>query len=185
MPKIISSEGFVNTGYLYKEGVVGVKPPALPMKLTLDIKTKPNPYIILWINPNRFEMNFSKKVTPQRVRNGYVIQHAFDELEQMSCNCFTASMYTNMGLTGFPNTSAAYDQFEKMIAFFRNNGANFDTKYTKVINTVGRVKILYDGVEYTGCFDELGYTFSDESPFTIEYNWRYTVASTLDTNLYA
>ena len=181
--------GYENTNYTAVSGIAGIKVPYLPMSIHLKINQAPPPLYLL-INPNSMSVGSTKKVTPQKVRanqvtTGYVVQHAFDELEVMNVSGITAMMYhPSLGLTAkSAKTTIGYDQWAKLLALFRNNGVNFNSK-EDVIASVGRVAILYDGIEYRGSFDDFSWSTTSESPFNYTFSWTFTVSEKIDSNIY-
>jgi len=185
---LISSKGFENTGYYVFDGITGVKTPVLPMVLSLIIKNAPPPLTLL-INPNSMSMTFAKKVNHEKTRadsftSGYVIQYAKDELDVMQANGITAMMY-NGGLCTSNNMSQSYDHFLKLLAYFENNGINYDDKFTTIPLSVGRVMISYDDVNYYGCFDDFNWKQTAAEPFNFTFSWNFTISSTIDTNSYS
>jgi len=187
---ILNSVGYENVDNLASLGVIGAKNPRLKMILTLDISTPPPP-LVLFINPSSMGISATKKITPQRIRSnplnrGYSIQHAFDELDTMSVSGMTAMMYhPQFGLTTkHSRSTASYDQWAKILALFRNNGVNYNSKEDLVIDSVSGVSIYYDGVTYKGSFDELTWKYSDELPYNFEFTWLFTISETIDSNIY-
>jgi len=181
--------GYENTRYTSLNGITGVKVAYLPMSIILLINQAPPPLFLL-INPNSMSVASTKKVTPQRVRSnqvttGYVVQHAFDELETMSVSGVTAMMYhPTLGLsTASARFSAGYDQWAKLLAMFRNNGVNYNSR-EDTIASVGRVAIMYDGVEYRGSFDDLSWSTSSDTPFNYTFSWNFTISEKIDSNIY-
>lgn len=186
----LTSDGYANTGYSVKTALTGVTVPYLPMVIQLIIKTPPPPLYLL-INPQSMNMNFSKKITPSKTRantvnRGYIFQHHHDELDIMSCNGITAMGYsTTYGLTSSDmRNTASWDNWQKLLATFRNNGVNLNTRDQSIIDTVGRVAISYDRIVYYGSFDSLSWQHSQENPYHYTFNWSFTVTKTVDNNVY-
>jgi len=184
------SSGYSNTNYSDVEGLVGTKKPKLEMNIFLIIKNPPPP-LTLFINPSNLTLNFTNKINPQRVRSnpltgGYSVQHAHSELDLMSVTGLTAMMYyPTLGLTSkYSRYTAGYDQWQKLLAIFRNNGVNFNSKQDHIIDTVGRVGIYYDSVNYFGCFDDFSWKHTEEQPYNFEFNWSFTISKTDDANFY-
>jgi len=187
--RIITSKGFGNTNYFIFNGVTGVKTPVLPMSISLIINNAPPP-LILFINPTSFSHSMTKKVSPQKTRadsfsSGYVVQYAKDELDTMNVSGLTATMYSEKhGLCTTTTMSAAYDHFLKMLAYIDNNGVNFNDNFDQIIDSVGRVMILYDGICYYGCFDDFNYKQTSSEPFNFSFTWNFTISRISDSNTY-
>jgi len=129
----------------------------------------------------------SKKITFQKVRmnsinRGYIFQHHHDELDVMSVSGITAMAYhPTFGLTAdLEVNSVAYDNWQKLLATFRNNGVNYSKTQDGLIDSVGRVSIKFDGKDYRGAFDELVYTMSQETPFHSTFSWTFTISETIN-----
>ena len=186
---LITSQGFDNTNYYLFDGVTAVKTPVLPMSLSLFIKNPPPPLFLL-INPQSLALNFSKKVNPQKTRadsftSGYVIQFAKDELDTMTVSGVTATMFhATYGLCTTQHQNTGYDHFLKLLAYFDNNGCDYNDKYTTIIDSVGRVNISYDGVNYYGCFDDFSWKETSTEPFNFTFSWNFTISNQIDSNTY-
>lgn len=171
-------------------GLTGVKKPALSMMIRLLIDNSPPPLFLL-INPSNLDLNFASKITKNKVRRtyhyeiGYVFEYHHDELDTMNVSCSTALFYNSKyGLTNQNlKQTYAYDQFQKLLAIYRNNGRNFDKKYDELINSIGRVLIQYDNIQYIGSFDEFSFTETSENPFNYNLTWTFTISETKDLKL--
>ena len=189
MTTIITSQGFDNTNYYLFDGITSTKKPVLPMSLSLIIKNPPPPLFLL-INPQSLSLNYTKKVTPQKTRadsftSGYVIQFSKDELDVSQVSGVTATMFQkDYGICTSNDLSASYDHFLKLLAYFENNGCNFNDQYTTIIDSVGRVVIFYDQVNYYGCFDDFTWKVTASEPFNFTFSWNFTISKTIDTNIY-
>ena len=186
---IFTSKGFDDTNYYIFDGLTAVKTPVLPMSISLVIKNPPSPLFLL-INPQSLSKSYTKKINPQKTRadsftSGYVVQYAKDELDVQQANGVTATMFQkDYGLCSSNNLTASYDHFLKLLAYFENNGCNFNDKYTTIIDSVGRVMISYDGVNYYGCFDDFSWKATSTEPFNFTFSWNFTISKTMDSNLY-
>jgi len=191
---IISSKDFVNTNYSKYDcetrigtfnGITGVSKDLknyLPMVLSLRIKNAPSDLVLL-MNPNTLTHSLTKKITPAKTRadsfsSGYVVQFARDELDTLQASGVIAMMYDfNYGLCSTDILSESYDHFQKILAFYDNNGVNFNSKFFPIVDSVGRVVITYDGYEYSGCFDNFSYKQVANDPFNFTFSWDFTISS--------
>jgi len=172
--------------------ITGVKKPLKQMVVELEINNPPPPLILL-INPETLDLKFAHKVTEQRVRwtdrkqSGYILHTHHDELDMMSASGKTAMFYTDKGLTSYNRKdSLAWENIQKFIAIYRNNGMNFNStpgrRGSSVIDSVGRVLITYDGSIYKGSFESLTINETDEKPFNFDFNFEYKITHTLGQN---
>jgi len=80
------------------------------------------------------------------------------------------------------NFSQSYQNFMSLWLLYRNNGGlwlefeSFSTsqKYQN-LSAVGSIWIYYDNIIYFGSFDSFSITETDTAPFTLEYNFSFTV----------
>ena len=80
------------------------------------------------------------------------------------------------------NFSGSYQNFLSLYLLYRNNAGIFLESFTQEKNPrvnnlamVGSIYIFYDDVLYIGAFDSLNVTESDSGPFTLEYDFTFTV----------
>jgi hypothetical protein len=170
-----------------------------PMVFELDI-IEPPPSLVLLINPANLDIKYLPKITEQRVRwtssqdsvdvnqnVGYVFQAHHDELDVLSATGKSAMfMSPSEGLTVKNRlTSVAYQNIEKLIAIYRNNGMNFNTKTNSrinpaKINSIGRVVITYNGFIYRGHFTGFTYSINETRQFNADFSFDFKVTQTLD-----
>lgn len=183
----VSTEGYIGGSNF--SGIVGVKLPILPMLLRLEIDNPPPPLVLL-INPTSLDFTFAPKITKTKVRRshrgeaGYSLEHHHDELDTLSVSCNTALNYhPTRGLTDDNmNQVMSYDHTQKLLAIYRNNGRNYDTKQDGIVNSLGRVVIQFDNVHYYGSFDDFKWSHAAESPFNYSISWSFTVTETKNFN---
>jgi hypothetical protein len=167
--------------------IKGVKTPLKPMVIELEINVPPPPLTLL-MNPESLDIKFASKVTEQRVRwidkreSGYILHTHHDELDMMSASGKTALFYTDRGLTSFDRQdSLAWENIQKFIAIYRNNGINFNStpgfRGSGVIDSVGRVMITYDGFIYRGSFESLTINETEEKPFNLDFSFDYKITN--------
>ena len=86
------------------------------------------------------------------------------------------------------NYSASYQNLLSLYLIYRNNGGIWTKDYTSQgvvqgdiftyrtnLAVVGSVYIYYDNIMYVGSFDNFSISESDDSPFSLEYNFSFTV----------
>ncbi|MDO8640282.1 MAG: hypothetical protein Q7R33_01960 [Nitrosarchaeum sp.] len=176
--------------------ILGCNFAAKPMFFELDI-IEPPPVLMLAINPTEFSKTFTKRVTDSRNRpttrdqGSYIQNFDIDELDVMNCSGQTAMFYSQNGLTVEKRkTSLGYRNLQSLLQIYRNNGRNYNTRPKNVsplvtggdgiIKSVGRVIVAYDDVIYRGAFDTFSVNETDTKPFNFEFNFQFTVSSTID-----
>ena len=161
-----------------------------PMVFDLNIETPP-PSLTLLINPTNLEIKYAPKMIEQRVRwagtsPGYIFHVHHDELDVLTASGKSAMFMSNGGLTRTDRTDTlAYENIETLVAFYRNNGSNFNPKSNStlnpaMINSVGRVTITYNGFLYKGHFISFSCTENDSSPFNVDFNFEFKVTRTFN-----
>jgi hypothetical protein len=182
---ILNPSGYSNA--LFDIGISGAKKPYLPMSIELLINNPPPPLILL-INPSNLDRAMTKKISYQRVRangynRGFSIQHHHDELDVMTVSGISAMAYSkNYGISAISDrSSAAYDNWSKLLAMFRNNGVNYNRRENNVIDSMGNVSIKYDGWDYRGSFDDLSMAETQDNPFNFTFDWTFTITETINT----
>lgn len=80
------------------------------------------------------------------------------------------------------NFSQSYQNFMSLWLLYRNNGGlwlEFESYSTgqkyQNLSAVGSIWIYYDNILYFGSFDSFSISESDTAPFTLEYNFSFTV----------
>ncbi|MDD5649715.1 MAG: hypothetical protein PHF86_04745 [Candidatus Nanoarchaeia archaeon] len=164
-----------------------------PMVFELEINDPPPPLTLL-INPSTLENKSVSKILEQRVRwtGGnipYIFQVHHDELDVLISSGKSAMFFSNeKGLTRIERIkTAGYENIEKLIAIYRNNGTNRNTKPNGSINpctieTIGRVILSYNEFIYRGHFTSFSVSENESMPFNIDFNFEYKVTQTFDIN---
>jgi len=160
--------------------ISGVKVPAKPVVFELDIVDPPQPLVLL-INPESLDFGFTSKVSSSRTRlrnsetNPYILQHHHDELDTLSASGMSALFYSNKGLTTNERTKTlGYENIQKLISIYRNNGLNYDRRAGRIsslIKSVGSVLLTYDGSIFQGSFISLNITEDEQSPFNLSFSF--------------
>ena len=178
---------------------------AKPMHFDLEIENPPETLVLL-INPTTLEIKFTPKITEQRVRwtgpslnsasntienPAYIFQAHHDELDVLTASGRSAMfMAEGKGLTRFQKTDTyAYDNIERLVAIYRNNGTNRNKKPNSTvspcaIDSVGRVSISYNEFIYKGYFSSFSVVENDTSPFNVDFNFEFKVFNTFDGKKY-
>lgn len=173
--------------------ISGVIAASKPMVFELNINNPP-PQLTLQINPESLDFKFSPRVSESRVRwtnqrdSGYILQTHHDELDILSVSGQSALFYTDKGLTSVERRrTIAWENIQKLVAIYRNNGMNFNSQMGKgmsVIESVGRVHIIYDEVLYSGSFDSFNLSEAAEKPFNLNFSFDFRVTKFFDSKQY-
>jgi hypothetical protein len=162
-----------------------------PMVFELNIENPPPPLILL-INPTTLETKYTARVSEQRIRwtgnnPPYIFQVHHDELDMLIATGKTAMFFSDeKGLTRFERTKTlGYENLEKLIAIYRNNGTNRNTKPNSsinpcLINSVGRVILNYNGFIYEGHFTNFSVAENEVMPFNLDFTFEYKVTKTFN-----
>lgn len=149
------------------------------------------PPLKMLVNPASFRVS-SEKITSDGNwgRNGPIIEHWGEQQDKIDGSGKVAGFYaidTNAGnspgLTRMVrNVSAAYENFLSLYLIYRNNGGIWlpdptspQTSQIQNLSLVGSVYIYYDSIMYVGSFSSFTITESDAAPFTVEYNFSFSV----------
>lgn len=150
------------------------------------------PPLRLLVNPNSFSVKSQKIVSDGNWgRNGPIIEFWGDDQDKISGSGQVAAFYAldvapqlgrgGPGLTRHArNLSLAWQNFQSLYLLYRNNGGMYlpdvNQKDRDVLLTVvGSVYLYYDGILYIGSFDSFNVREADQKPFTVEYDFEFTV----------
>ena len=150
------------------------------------------PPLRLLVNPNTFSVKSQKIVSDANWgRNGPIIEFWGDDQDKISGAGKVAAFYAldanprlgqgGPGLSrGARNVSMAWQNFQSLYLLYRNNAGLYTSDWGQqdrdiLLTTVGSVYLFYDNILYLGCFDSFTVTESDETPFTVEYSFEFSV----------
>lgn len=170
--------------------ITGVKAPLKPMVIELEINESPPPLVLL-INPESLDLKFVPKVSEIRTRwidrseSGYIFHTHHDELDVLTASGRSAMFYTSRGLTSAERErTLGWENIQQLVAVYRNNGMNFNKKPnrrgTGVIDSVGRVLIIYDGYLYRGSFESFTLGETADRPFNLTFTFDFKVTETFN-----
>lgn len=147
------------------------------------------PPLRMLINPSKFSVK-SQKIgnSGNWGRRGPILQFWGDDQDKISGSGKVAGFYAveafgrgGPGLTRHArNFSQSWQNFMALFMMYRSNGGVFlndlgQANRDLLLSTVGSVYIYYDNIIYIGSFDSFGISESDGSPFTVDYNFEFTV----------
>jgi hypothetical protein len=163
-----------------------------PMVFELDIQSPPEPLILL-INPASLELKFTSKISEQRVRwtganPAYIFHAHHDELDVLSASGKSAMFMSDKGLTRSDRKDTlAFENMERLVAIYRNNGTNRNKKANSSVNpcavdSIGRVVISYDGFVYKGHFTNFSWSENEMNPFNVDFTFEFKVTRTFSVD---
>jgi len=139
--------------------------------------------LFLYINPASFDKSYAHVVSESRTRYGHIVEQWGTEMPTISASGQIGAFMVNFGNSQGEGTgglavnlrrgSYAYQNLMSLYQVYRNNGYLYNIQ--KVPALVGAVRIFYDGAIYTGSFDSFSISQSEDSPFTLEYDFEFTV----------
>lgn len=167
----------------------------------LQLRTLRNsPPLRFLVNPSSFKISSEKVVSDGNwTRNGPIIEHWGDNQDKIEASGKVAAFFSidalpasedsagGPGLTrGARQYSASYQNFLSLYLLYRNNAnlyTDTDTpqsgsSYLTRLSMVGSMYIFYDDTLYLGTFDNFNVTESDAAPYSLEYNFQFTVRAT-------
>lgn len=155
-----------------------------PMIMRLNIN-KPPPELEFLINPKSMVITLNHMSRPQFTRSGWIIQYPGMEMPSMDFTGNVGAFYNSKnGLVGqhygYDSStgrlaSASYQWLLKMLAFYKNNGCNFNADDRLRIDSVGSVEIFYEGLFYIGSFRTFEFNEDENRPHTIDYSFNFKV----------
>ncbi len=135
--------------------------------------------LVLHVNPSSLSENFSKKLETLDTMGGWVEQHWFDDLTEMSADGSTGgflNLYTGMASVMRKET-IAWNKYRDLVDLFKNNGSVYDP-YGKIV-LQGRIMLLYDRGTYLGHFTNFDVEETSESPYAFKISWGFKAEETL------
>lgn len=164
-------------------------------KAALDAMAATPPLRML-VNPTSFKVTSEKVVNDGSYgRYGPIVEHWGDNQDKIDASGTVAGFWAvdisgksqGPGLTRTArNASLAYQNFLSLYLLYRNNGGVWlggpgqETLglQQQTLSVLGSVYIYYDNTLYIGSFDTLSITESDDKPFSLEYNFGFTIRAT-------
>lgn len=147
------------------------------------------PPLLMYVNPSTFSNTKEFVVSDgNRTRNGYSVEFWGEAMPKLSMSGTVGAFWVDTERDGGGGLavrdrlgSFAYQNFMQLYQTYRNNGYLY-TRRNKDdairIATVGSVNLFYDNTIYTGSFDQLSITHSEDAPFTLSYQFQFTVRYT-------
>jgi hypothetical protein len=151
---------------------------------------KNTPPLRMLVNPESFKVSGEKVISDGNwTRRGPIIEHWGDSQDKISGSGKVAGFYAmdyNDGATpGLSRTtrnfSMSYQNFMSLWLLYRSNAGLLLPDYTEgsdntnFLSVLGSIYIYYDGIIYIGSFDSFNVTQGDTNPFSLEYDFAFTV----------
>jgi len=151
---------------------------------------KNTPPLRLLVNPKQFTVKGAKIVQDGNWgRNGPIIEHWGNDQDKISASGKVAGFFAldmnnavGPGLTrGARHFSLAWSNLMSLYLFYKNNGGVYLKDHMSVEpdrknpSLVRSVYSYYDNILYIGSFDSFNITEDEATPFTVEYNFEFTV----------
>ncbi len=183
----------------YQDGNSGLgKTPAYFQILAADGETNLLPeelYLVLMVNPQTMRITYQKNIPSVKTQGGYVEFHWGDGVTNIVLDHATGGfMRLTSGLSNKTGSSLvdtdqaklgrretlSYDSYMDMLALFKMNGATYARNGT--IASQGFIKINFDGMTYTGWWDNFSVTDDVSRPYQFALSANFT--SSKETMLY-
>jgi hypothetical protein len=131
--------------------------------------------LYLHVNPNSFDLSYSKKIARSNTKGGYMEQYFGEELTSISAEQSTGVfIHTEKGLTvRRRQETPAWKKMDQLIGIFKSNGSVFDDRGT--VRFRGRIRLMFHGGVYDGFFTSFEITHDPETPFNFELSWDFNV----------
>jgi len=165
-------------------------------------KMRDTPPLRLLVNPKSFKISSEKICNDGNwTRNGHIIEHWGDQQDKLDASGTLAAFFaidansqtpdsdgSSPGLTRVARQySESFQNFLSLYLLYKNNGylftsgleqQNSKSSFFTRLSLVGSIYIYYDSTLYIGSFDNFNITETDDKPYTLEYNFQFTVRAT-------
>lgn len=171
---------------------------AIDIRLQRETLARVEPLTLL-VNPTDMSRSFDRIHSFQnRNRYGYIYQVWGEQLAKVTFSGSTAGFVAGSTRgyqalvdrdTGTPSgyqwasrrDSAAWQNFEALVQFYRNNGYVYDTLGRSEAHLmVGAVRIVYDDIMYEGHIDSLNFGFDENTPLRVQFDVEFTATRIVD-----
>lgn len=135
--------------------------------------------LVMHVNPANWSETHTKKIERIQTRGGYVEQHWFDEMSEISADGSTGAfvnLYTGLSSV-LRQKTIAWDRYRDLYDLFHNNGSVYDPYGNIVLQ--GNVLLMFDRGTYLGSFRSFDVEETDETPFAFRISWTFKVEQTL------
>lgn len=133
------------------------------------------PYMVMHMNPSSWEESYTKLITRQATRGGFLEQHWGEELDSITASG-SSGMFVSVasGLSALNRKATiGYRKYLDLVALYKNNGLVYDQRGNVVLK--GGLNLHFDSNIYNGYFENLTVTESADNPYTFELSWTFKV----------
>jgi hypothetical protein len=162
------------------------------LKVAADIATQLTttmrmPPLVLLINPQSLSISYAKvQQYSDRSRNGYIFHQWGEEQVKLSMTMSVGAFLSGGRGVQFASKrdSAAWQNFQAVYTFYRNNGYIFDRVGGSYANHfVGALSIHYDQWTYFGHFESLSYTHDEgNSQGGVSFSMEFVASAMVDNS---
>jgi hypothetical protein len=142
------------------------------------------PPLFMYTNLTEFSLSYEHLISDgNKGRDGFIIEHWGLQQPRLHASGHIGGTYVqNFDSLGRPaggltrklqRGSASYQSFMTLFQIYKNNGYIYNQHDR--IATVGSVKIFYDDTIYTGSFENISITESEDKPFDLQYTFTFIV----------
>ena len=133
------------------------------------------PPLYFHINPQNFDIAYTKKMHRYQTFSAYVEEYWGDELDTITCSATTGAFISeDLGLdTVSRSKTDPYYKFQDILDVYRNNG-NIYSNDGRIIKK-GKVVIFFDPGTYFGYFENFTYSESATGPFVFVFSFTFKV----------
>jgi hypothetical protein len=160
------------------------------------------PPLKMLVNPQSFKLSAEKIIADgDWSRNGPIVEQwgeqldkieasgkvaAFFAMDAQASQSFIPGVGAGPGITRIARQySQAYQNFLSLWLLYKNNGGiwladfiNSSSTQSSNLSVLGSIYIYYDNILYIGSFDSFNLSETETAPYTLEYNFSFTVRAT-------
>jgi len=165
------------------------------------------PDVVLLVNPTSLEWSMANRVQETRTRGGFLQEFWGSELDTLTASgksavAYVASQGADQGggltIRDLRRDSAGYRNLRRLVDIYRSNGVIYGMRamgnyavgrdeekpaYRKTLLYGGYVDIFYDGVTYSGFFENFEVRESGEAPFWLDWSFTFKVETVTGQDL--
>jgi len=133
------------------------------------------PDFVMKINPQNLNSTYTQLINRKRTLGGFIEEHWGEQLDTLSASGRTGGFFGAVGLTNKDRrTTDNFQQFERLIAIYRNNGTLYDEQTGKIM-AQGSVVMNYDSSIYNGYFESFAINEVSDKQFDLAYDFSFKV----------
>lgn len=142
------------------------------------------PPLIMYTNFTEFSIAYEQILSDgNKGRDGFIVEHWGLQQPRFNASGHIGATYIHKtdelgraagGVTrALRRGSAAYQSFMSLFQIYKNNGAIYNSHNR--IATLGSVKIFYDNTIYTGSFETISVTETEDKPFDLSFAFSFVI----------